>query len=105
MNKYESLLKFFWSIFSPHVVGLLKINKTSREVDTVKTVSPDTSLKIKSVLEIAVNVFVKAGLCLRARVSGWLEPSMEEPCQADWNEGLSSRDSLGLFITVSALTD
>jgi len=48
----------------------------------VKTVSLDTSLKIKSVPEISVNVFVEVGLCLRARESRWLEPSVEELCQA-----------------------
>lgn len=83
-------------------MGLLKINKSSGEANTVKTVSLDTFLKIKSVPEISVNVFV--GLYLRARESRWLEPAMEELCQAGWNVGLNSRDSSGLFfITVSGL--
>lgn len=64
-------------------MGLLKINKSSREANPVQAVSPDTAFKIKSVLEIAVNVFVEAGLCLRARESGCLEPSMEELYQAE----------------------
>lgn len=63
-------------------MGLLKINKSSREANTVKTVSLDTFLKIKSAPEISVNVFVEVGLYLRARENRWLEPSMEEPCQA-----------------------
>lgn len=85
-------------------MGLLKINKSSREANAVKTVSLDTFLKIKSVPEISVNVFVEVGVYLRTRESRWLELSVEEPCQAGENVGLNSRDSSGLFITVSVLT-
>lgn len=78
MNKYESLLKMFSEVLSAHIMGLLKINRSSREVNTVKTVSLGTFLKIKSVPEISVNVFVEVGLGLRARKSRWLEPSVGE---------------------------
>lgn len=68
----------FSEVLSAHIMGLLKINRSSREANTVKTVSLDTFLKIKSVPEISVNVFIEVGLCLRARERRWLEPSVGE---------------------------
>lgn len=64
-------------------MGLLKINKNSREANTVRNVSLDSfKKKKKSVPEISVNLsFLEVRLCLRARENRRWGPEVEVPCQ------------------------
>lgn len=63
-------------------MGLLKINKNSREANTVRNVSLDSFKKKKTVPEISVNLsFLEVRFCLRARENRRWGPEVEVPCQ------------------------